>query len=68
MHKTSLNIGNNLLPGHIAFKSEATRINRWTRDLTDTSVPCERESCRNVIESFAMSRHVQSYQDLKCEP
>ena len=26
MYKTSLNIGNNLLPRHIAFKFEATRI------------------------------------------
>ena len=28
IHKTSLNVGNNLFPHHIEFKSEATQIYR----------------------------------------
>ena len=39
-----------------------------TRDLMDMSVLCERESRRNIIESFATSCHIQLYQDLKREP
>ena len=61
------NVENNLLLCYIIFKYEPTWIYRLTRDLTDTSVPCERESRRNVIQSFAMSHHVQSYQDSKRE-
>ena len=37
------------------------------RDWTDTPVPCERELRTNVIQSFATSCHVQSYQDSKSE-
>ena len=40
----------------------------FTCDWMNTSVPYERESCWNVIECFAMSCHVQSYQDSKQEP
>ena len=68
MDRTSFNIGNNLLLHSLAFKSEATRIYRRTHDLTDTSVPYECESRWNVIESFAMSCPIQSYQDSKHEP
>ena len=32
------------------------------------SVPCEHESHRNVIESFAMAHHIQSYQDSNANP
>ena len=62
MYKTSLKIENNLLPRHIAFKSATTQIYWRTRDLTDTSVPWERERNRRDVT------HVMPRQASKREP